>query len=237
MQQAYGYIRVSGKGQVDGDGFDRQRQAIEACAVASGLEVVQYFQEEGVSGTKEDRPALARMLVDLEENGHGIKTVIVERLDRLARDLMVQEVILGDFQRRGISFVSAAEGSDLLEGNPTRKLVRQVLGAISEYDKAMLVLKLKVARERKRARTGKCEGRKGYADTEAGRAIIREVKRLRRRKPGCKAMSCGDIARELNRSGRITMFGGIFTASTVQRLSRQIYDRPKLPTSKRQEGH
>ena len=67
MQQAFGYIRVSGKGQVDGDGFDRQRQAIEACASASGLQVVNYFQEEGVSGTKEDRPALARMLVDMEE--------------------------------------------------------------------------------------------------------------------------------------------------------------------------
>ncbi|GAB6126451.1 recombinase family protein [Humidesulfovibrio idahonensis] len=220
MQQAYGYIRVSGKGQVDGDGFDRQRQAIEACAVASGLEVVQYFQEEGVSGTKEDRPALARMLVDLEENGHGVKTVIVERLDRLARDLMVQEVILGDFQQRGISFVSAAEGSDLLEGNPTRKLVRQVLGAIAEYDKAMLVLKLKVARERKRARTGKCEGRKGYADTEEGRAIIREVKRLRRKKPGCKAMSYEQIATSLNLAGWMTLTGRAFSRSGVEGLLR-----------------
>lgn len=220
MQQAYAYIRVSGKGQVDGDGFDRQRQAIEACAVASGLEVVQYFQEEGVSGTKEDRPALARMLVDLEENGHGIKTVIVERLDRLARDLMVQEVILGDFQRRGISFISAAEGSDLLEGSPTRKLVRQVLGAISEYDKAMLVAKLKAARERKRARTGRCEGRKGYADSEEGRAVIREVKRLRRKKPGCEAMSYELIADELNRAGFETLTGKAYTAATIASIAR-----------------
>lgn len=218
MQQAYGYIRVSGKGQVDGDGFDRQRQTIEACAVVSGLEVVQYFQEEGVSGTKEDRPALARMLVNLEENGHGVKTVIVERLDRLARDLMVQEVVLGDFQRRGISFISAVEGSDLLEGDATRKLVRQVLGAIAEYDKAMLVLKLKAARERKRARTGKCEGRKGYADSEEGRAIIREVKRLRRKKPGCKAMSCKQIADVLCQTGRKSLWGSPFTAGGVANI-------------------
>lgn len=220
MQQAYGYIRVSGKGQVDGDGFDRQRQAVEACAVASGLEVVQYFQEEGVSGTKEDRPALARMLVDLEENGHGIKTVIVERLDRLARDLMVQEAILNDFQKHEVHFISATEGSDLLEGDATRKLVRQVLGAIAEYDKAMLVAKLRAARERQRARTGRCEGRKGYADTEEGRAIIREVKRLRRKKPGCKAMSYEKIAENFNRGGRVTLTGKAFTSSIVNIIGR-----------------
>ncbi|MBI5518890.1 MAG: recombinase family protein [Desulfovibrio sp.] len=218
MQHVYGYIRVSGKGQVDGDGFERQKQAIEACASAAGLHVVNYFQEEGVSGTKEDRPALARMLVDMEENGHGVKTVIVERLDRLARDLMVQEVILSDFQRLGVSFVSAVEGSDLLEGDATRKLVRQVLGAIAEYDKAMLVSKLRAARERKRARTGKCEGRKGYADTEEGRAIIREVKRLRRKKPGCKAIGYERIAAQLNGEGRTTLDGKAFTGATVQRL-------------------
>jgi DNA invertase Pin-like site-specific DNA recombinase len=219
MHQAYGYIRVSGKGQVDGDGFDRQRQAIEVCAVASGLEVVQYFQEEGVSGTKEDRPALARMLVDLEENGHGVKTVIVERLDRLARDLMVQEAILNDFQKHEVKFISATEGSDLLEGDATRKLVRQVLGAIAEYDKAMLVAKLKAARERKRARTGRCEGRKGYVDTEEGRTIIREVKRLRRKKPGCKVMSYEQIAECLNSDGRVTMMDKPFSAHSVRAIA------------------
>jgi len=219
MQQAYGYIRVSGKGQVDGDGFERQRQAIEACAVASGLEVVQCFQEEGVSGTKEVRPALARMLVDLEENGHGVRTVIVERLDRLARDLMVQEAILNDFQKLGVRFISAAEGDDLIEGDATRKLVRQVLGAIAEYDKAMLVSKLRAARERKRARTGKCEGRKGYADTDAGWRLICEVKRLRRRKPGCKAMSYEQIAKELNQRGKVTLTGKPFTGHAVKAIS------------------
>lgn len=219
MQKAYGYIRVSGKGQVDGDGFDRQRQAIEACAVASGLEVVNYFQEEGVSGTKEDRPALARMLVDLEENGHGIRTVIVERLDRLARDLMVQEAILNDFQKHEVKFISAVEGSDLLEGDATRKLVRQVLGAIAEYDKGMLVAKLRAARERQRAKTGRCEGRKGYSDTEEGRAIICEVKRLRRRKPGCKAMTYEQIAESLNRAGRVTITGKPFNGHGVQALT------------------
>jgi hypothetical protein len=47
---------------------------------------------------------------------------------------------------------------------PPPGLVRQVLGAISEFDKAMTVAKLRGARERKRRDTGKCEGRKSHAE-------------------------------------------------------------------------
>ena len=98
----------------------------------------------------------------LEKNGHDVHTVIIERIDRLARDLMIQETILDDFKKSGISIISVTDG-DLLEDNPTRKLVRQVLGAIAEYDKEMTVQKLRVARNRKKASTGKkCEGRKSY---------------------------------------------------------------------------
>jgi DNA invertase Pin-like site-specific DNA recombinase len=43
-------------------------------------------------------------------------------------------------------------------------MVRQILGAVSQFEKAMLVAKLKGARERKHAATGKCEGRKTYAE-------------------------------------------------------------------------
>lgn len=104
----------------------------------------------------------------------------------------------------------------MLEGDATRKLVRQVLGAIAEYDKAMLVSKLRAARERKRAREGKCEGRRRYTDTEEGREIIREVKRLRRKRPGCKAMSYEQIAKELNRREVRTLIGLPFTPGNVQ---------------------
>ena len=151
MKKAYGYIRVSGKGQTDGDGFDRQIKAINHYAKANGLEVVHIFREKGVSGTLQDRPALTGMMLDLKENGHDIHTVIIERIDRLARDLMVQENLLYDMGKHGVSVLSATDG-DLLEDDPTRKLVRQVLVAIAEYDKTMLVLKLKASRDRIKAR-------------------------------------------------------------------------------------
>jgi DNA invertase Pin-like site-specific DNA recombinase len=56
---------------------------------------------------------------------------------------------------------------------PTAVLVRQVLGAIAQFEKASLVAKLKAARDRKRAAAGKCEGRKSWA--EINPELVREA--------------------------------------------------------------
>jgi hypothetical protein len=67
------------------------------------------------------------------------------KLDCLARDLMIQEHIIADLQRRGINLISVAE-PDLRSDDPSRKMMRQIMGAIAEYDKSMVVLKLRGAR-------------------------------------------------------------------------------------------
>ena len=150
---------MSGKGQIKGDGLVRQEKAIREYSQAKGIEIVKIYRETGVSGTLANRPALAEMMVDLEENGHGVKTVVAEKLDRIARDLMIQETIIQDFRESGVELISVLEGADLLDNDPTRKLVRHVLGAIAEYEKAMLVQKLRVARERHKAKTRQMRGK------------------------------------------------------------------------------
>lgn len=89
--KAFAYLRVSGKGQVAGDGFPRQRAAISAYAKEHDIRVVREFCEKGVTGTKEsaDRPEWSAMMTALHSN--GVQTVIIEKLDRLARELMVQD--------------------------------------------------------------------------------------------------------------------------------------------------
>ena len=215
MKKAYGYIRVSGKGQVDGDGFTRQKKAISQYAKANGYKIIHTYQEEGISGTLQNRPALTEMMIDLEENGHGIKTVIIERIDRLARDLMVQENILHDMDKHGVKIISVADGN-LLKDDPTRKLVRQVLGAIAEYDKTMTVLKLKAARERKKAQNGKCEGRKSYQ--EASPALIAEIKKLRRKPRNGKRLSLQKTVEALNLNGYKTASGKEITLHTLRNI-------------------
>lgn len=215
MKKAYGYIRVSGKGQVSGDGFTRQEKAIRDYAKANGITIEHIYREKGVSGTLKNRPALTDMMIDLEQNGHGIHTVIIERIDRLARDLMIQETILDDMQKKSIEIVSVTDG-DLLEDDPTRKLVRQVLGAIAEYDKEMTVQKLRAARNRKRAVNGKCEGRKSYH--EADPELIAQIKRLRRKPKNGKRLSLQKTVDALNEAGYKTATGLEFTLPIIKNI-------------------
>ena len=106
--KAYGYLRVSGKGQVDGDGFERQRLAIERYAKLTSIEIVQFYEEKGISGTNDadDRPAWVEMMDKVIHN--GVRTVVIEKLDRLARGLMVQEHIIADLKRRKVEIVSVS---------------------------------------------------------------------------------------------------------------------------------
>ena len=94
-ERAFAYLRVSGQGQVKQSGFSRQLQAVNKFAQANQVEIVEVYREKGVSGTVEQRPALAEMMVALEQNGRGVNVVLIEGLDRLSRDLMVQEAIIG----------------------------------------------------------------------------------------------------------------------------------------------
>lgn len=84
---------------------------------------------------------------------NGTRSVLVERLDRCARDLMVQESIIADFKRKGLSIVSVNE-PDLYSDDPSRILMRQMLGAFFQYEKTLLVAKLKGARIRAKAANG-----------------------------------------------------------------------------------
>lgn len=220
---AFGYLRVSGKGQLDGDGFARQEQAIHAYAKAHGIKLERIFREQGVSGTVEVRPALAEMMVSLEQNGHGIKLVLIEKLDRLARDIMVQEAIIHDFRKGGFSLVSALEGEDMADDDPSRTLIRQVFGAIAAYDKTMTVAKLRAARERKRVATGSCEGRKSFTKEtlpEAVRTALVEARRLRKVNPGQRRPSFAEVAQVLNGMGLCTVQGKLFTAANLMRMWR-----------------
>jgi DNA invertase Pin-like site-specific DNA recombinase len=166
QRPAFAYLRTSSAANV-GSGKDtdaRQRQAIEAFSKHGGYELVGEFYDAAVSGADaiEARPGFAAMLERIE--GNGIRTIIVETASRFARDLMVQEVGFAKLQERGIELIAADSPNAFLDNTPTAKLVRQVLGAIMEFDKAMVVAKLRGARDRKRKTNGKCEGRKSLAE-------------------------------------------------------------------------
>lgn len=219
-QQAYSYLRVSGLGQVRGDGYPRQRESINRYAKANGITIVHEYRDGGVCGESElaDRNALAALLDAVETD--GVRMVIVERADRLARDLMVGEVILSQFRNAGVGVWSAEGGVDLTvsDNDPTKRLIRQILGAVAEFDKAVLVLKLRAARERMRRQKGRCEGRKPFGTRAGEQATIERMIDLRRKPKGEKRRGYHSIAKTLNIEGLLSRSGKPWTATTVERI-------------------
>lgn len=219
-QNALSYLRVSGKGQVNKGGFPRQRDAVRKFARANSFEIVAEYRDEGVSGTKEleNRAGLAALLDHIESN--GIQAVLVERADRLARDLMVGEVILGQFRDLGVKVISADSGVDLTTGDndPTRTLIRQVLGAVSQFEKSILVLKLRAARERTKRRTGRCEGAKPYGYYQGEDEIIQRIKKLHRKPHGEKPKGFYVIAKQLDKEGVPTRSGAKWSGALVRAI-------------------
>jgi site-specific DNA recombinase len=192
---AFGYIRVSGESQVKGDGPVRQRKAITVWATEHGYRIVRFFEENAVSGTTEslERPAFNAMLEALLSN--GTRTVLIERLDRIARDVFVQEGTIRLLTEKGFELISVSE-PDLNSNDMYRVAMRQIMGVFAELDRKSIVFKLRAARQRKKAATGRCEGRMPYGFREGEQAIINRIKAER-----AQGRNYEQISRDLNSEG------------------------------------
>ena len=153
------YLRVSTERQAEeGTGLDVQFDTIQSWARTHGHKLTKRYSDEGVSGTNElaDRPALADAILALRER--KAEGIVVYRLDRLARDLVLQEHLLREIRRLGADLFSASEAETayLVDDpkDPSRKLIRQILGVVSEYERSMIALRLRSARDRKKAHGG-----------------------------------------------------------------------------------
>jgi len=219
--KAFSYLRVSSRGQIDGDSFERQREKILNWAKTNGATIAREFLEEGISGANEleGRPAMIELLGAIAAN--GVRTVIVERADRFARDLVASELLLREFTRLGVRVIEAEGGNDLSAGdagNPTAKLVRQILAAVSEFDKTSIVLKLKAARTRVRREKGRCEGRKPFGERDGEEQTLELIRSLRRKPMGGERMSFAAIAQKLNQDGIPTRTGKPWHGEVVRRF-------------------
>jgi len=232
MTKAFGYIRCSGISQMDGDGPERQRIAISTYAKNHDIDVVRWFEESYTGSDLEGRDVFRGMRAELVSD--GVRLVIVEKLDRLARSIMVQETILADFKKNAIQLHSATPGEDELNGDdPTRTLVRQILACFFEYERKMIVSKMADARRRTKAKIGRCEGQPpyGYANLkEDGRLVglvvvpkEQEVIILTR-ESSRHGSSLDAIAQGLNAAGYHPRHGGKFYPMTVKRILERRLD-------------
>jgi len=212
------YLRTSSAANVgaDKDSDKRQRASIEAFARANGYQLVGEYYDAAVSGADpiDRRPGFMEMLQRVASN--GARTIIVESPDRFARDLTVQLTGHDMLKKQGIALVPASAPDFFTEDTPTAVLVRQVLGAIAQFEKATTVAKLAAARKRKREAFGKCEGRKSLAEVQPDAVAL--ARRLRRRRPKGGQRSLRAISAELAAQGHVNERSKPFSAKSVRSM-------------------
>lgn len=180
------YLRVSSQGQaLEGrHGFERQEAACRAWAKEHRRTVAAVYRDAH-TGTEAERPAWERMLLEITalpppegKDGEtavalrsaGAAVVVIESLDRLARDVIVQSVLIKRCLDSGVVLFAANTGENVCEAfqsDPTRKALLQIQGVFNQLEKERLVAKLRKARDSRRERTGRCEGRKRYGEHPA----------------------------------------------------------------------
>jgi DNA invertase Pin-like site-specific DNA recombinase len=133
-------------------------------------------------------------------------------------DLMIQETIVGDLHKKGFQIVSAVE-PDLCADDPSRKLMRQIFGAIAEYDKTMLTAKLRGARERMRARGERCEGALPFGRDRAEQRVVARLRKLR-----ASGLTFAQVADAANTENLATRFGRRWHAMSVHRVLKRGRD-------------
>ncbi len=122
-------------------------------AARSWPEAVEYV-DKGVSGAKDRRPALDRLVRDATRRGFDV--LVCWRLDRLGRNLRHLVTLLDDLHALGVAFVSLGEGIDCT--TPAGRLQLHVLAALAEFERARIAERVKAGLARARAQ-GKTLGR------------------------------------------------------------------------------
>jgi DNA invertase Pin-like site-specific DNA recombinase len=160
---------------------------------------------------------------------NGVRTVIVEDASRFARTLMVQEAGIAILAGSGVR-VLTSRGDDLTDSDDEMRVaMRQIAGVFSQLEKTRLVKKLKTARDRKRATSGRCEGRwsrlrraeeaKDAVAVQALQDAVAMAKRLRRANPiSGKRRSLRKISAELAAAGFLNERGAPYNPRTVRAM-------------------
>ena len=160
------YARVSTTNH--GQDVTLQTRELEQFAQARGWQVVGSYVDAGVSGAKDSRPELNRLMADAHKRRFDV--VCVWRFDRFARSVSHLLRALETFKALGIDFVSFSEQMDT--STPAGKMVFTVLGAVAELERSLTVERVRAGLRNARAK-GKTLGRPRVAVDAAKIANLR----------------------------------------------------------------
>src|SRR5262245_25036949 len=178
MKRAALYMRVSTKGH--GQTTETQAVALREYAAHRAFEVVGEYRDEGISGSKDSRPALDKLMKDARARKFDL--VVVARFDRFARSVSHLLRALEEFSHLGVDFVSLSESIDT--STSMGKMIFTVLGAVAELERNLIKERVHMWISRAR-RQGKRLGRpKRVFDREKAQMML-------------QSMSVREVARQL----------------------------------------
>ena len=113
-----------------------------------GWQIVEEFTDQGVSGCKESRPALNRLIADACRR--RFDAVVVWKIDRFGRSLKHLVNALADLAALGVAFVSLRDNLDL--STPSGRLMFQIIGAMAEFERALIQERVRAGLRNARAK-------------------------------------------------------------------------------------
>lgn len=140
-----------------------QTAELEQFCEARGWKIVGSYIDKGVSGTKDSRPELDRLMKDASRR--KFDTVLVWKFDRFARSVSHLLRALETFNALGVAFVSLSEQLDTT--TPAGKMVFTVLGAVAELERSLIVERVRAGLRHAKSK-GKSLGRP-RVNADAGR--------------------------------------------------------------------
>jgi len=188
------YARVSTRN--NGQDPETQLLALRDYAKARRLEVFAEYVDVGISGSKDSRPALNRLMADARKR--RIDTVLVARFDRFARSTRHLVLALEEFNALGVDFISLSESVDT--STPMGKMVYTVIAAVAELERSLIRERVIMGLQRAKAQ-GKRLGR-----PSGTKASVKKIQKLK-----SQGLSIRQIASEMKVS-----------KSTVSRLLNSV---------------
>jgi DNA invertase Pin-like site-specific DNA recombinase len=141
---------------------DMQMDELRTFCERRGFQIAQEYVDQGVSGTKESRPALNRLLTDARRR--RFDAVLVYRYDRFARSLRQLVNALGEFDALGVHFISLHEGIDT--STPSGRLVFGIFASIAEFERSLITERVKSGQAAARRRGAKFGRPRADVDTQ-----------------------------------------------------------------------
>ena len=148
MKKTYGYIRVSTKGQASGNSLQAQREAV----ISQGADSDLIFQDV-FTGVKCDRPELNKLLSALELGD----TLIVAKLDRMARNVSQGVAVIEELVKKGITINIMNMG--IFDNRPANRFQLQIMLAMAEFERELIRERMQEGKAIARQKEGYKEGR------------------------------------------------------------------------------